>query len=384
MATKNATGRGERSSALWGTTRRDGDSKGSALWGNGPGRFRGPDRSSRPDVPWAAAGEASTLWVSGSGSARLCRSGRTARGSARQPGQTFRVIVQGSAGRTPARRPSGRAEPRRPTRGWPLRRPGRGRRKEGARTLRGSPRAKATQVAEAKADAARRSRRQPRVASRATTRQRETRRRNHKAAERPRRGRDAAAAKAAAGATTDAVAAAEPTFAARGPDPQRQISRRFPSIAGVAAGLTGEQVSGLASGGNEGLLSITPDTAVELTAASSGRRIRTGRTRAVPRTTGRWIGRTSNQDARDRDRRLWDRGPGGLRRSCAAAVPAAVARGVVRQRAEVDRGDDPSVEVGARLDTRVDDRDRRHVGAHVRSRSSLAQLTSAPVARGHS
>ena len=80
---------------------------------------------------------------------------------------------------------------------------------------------------------------------------------------------DAAAAKATAGAAADAVSQAHDDIS-RLADTilDERISDRFPSIAGVAAGLTGEQVSGLASGGNDGLLSITPDTAVELSAAS--------------------------------------------------------------------------------------------------------------------
>src|SRR3954447_21154959 len=97
MAEHDAAGRGERSSALWGSTRRDGDSKPSALWGNGgPGGATVLTALPPPTLPLAAVtGE--TASAAGSGSSAIVPDALLADAQS-HPDQTFRVIVQGTAG----------------------------------------------------------------------------------------------------------------------------------------------------------------------------------------------------------------------------------------------------------------------------------------------
>ena len=98
MAKQDKAGRGERLSALWGTTRRDGDSKSSALWGNG-GRGLAVLLTAilAMVLPFAAvAGPGDKAGAAPQGSALIPDTLLSQAQS--DPNGLFRVIVQGDGG----------------------------------------------------------------------------------------------------------------------------------------------------------------------------------------------------------------------------------------------------------------------------------------------
>src|SRR5262245_27198997 len=101
MAKQNTPGRGERYSALWGTTKRDGDSRGSALWGNG-GRGGAVLLALQTSLVIPLAAGAGQTGSQGSGSGQgaspdVVIPGALLSQAKANPSDTFRVIVQGDS-----------------------------------------------------------------------------------------------------------------------------------------------------------------------------------------------------------------------------------------------------------------------------------------------
>jgi serine protease AprX len=288
MAKRIGAGREERSSALWGTTKRDGDSRGSALWGGGRGRALLLATIAALALPLAAGAGSGPDSNSGpgsdSGSGHATASGSTVlipdallEQAKANPTDTFRVIVQGVADQdakdvaSSVARISARYDRRaglsakhaedaatkaRSVAEWLTLKAQK--LKQVADEAKAEADTKAAAAAGGKPSARKEARR---AADRAA----------RKAAEAAKIAQDAARARAAAGlAAEDAEEAQADVSGLADTILERQITDRFDAISGVAAGLTGEQIAGLAASEDDTLVSITPDQPVVATGPPAG------------------------------------------------------------------------------------------------------------------
>jgi serine protease AprX len=282
MAKRIGAGREERSSALWGTTKRDGDSRGSALWGGGRGGAVLLATIAALALPLAAgAGSGPSSGPEAtSGSTILIPDELLAQAKA-NPTDTFRVIVQGDPDRDAndvaqtLSRISARFD-RTFTRAAKDAENAANKTADDAESLTAKAQ-KAKQAADAAKAEAEEKAAIAAASGKASAKkeaQRAAERAARKAAEATRAAQDAARARAAASLAAQNAASAQQDVAGLAETiSERQITDRFDSISGVAAGLTGEQIAGLAASDEDDLIAITPDQPVFATgpSASNGR-----------------------------------------------------------------------------------------------------------------
>jgi hypothetical protein len=282
MAKQIKAGREDRFSALWGTTKRDGETRGSALWGNG-GRGSALVLATLAalTIPLAAGAVSGSgggnSGTGGGGGAKVQIPDALLSSAKAHPDQTFPVIVQGDANEAPgdvadevakttlqADRTLDDAVTKADA--------GVDRARDAyAKALAAAQRARADALkaqADADAKAARAAASGKASAVAAAQNAAATAAKKDAAADAAEAA--AASAKAALVSAQTASAGAHARLNDRTDGVLDEISDRFPSISGVAAQLTGSQLAALAQSNNGHIDAVTPDVPVVATGGPAG------------------------------------------------------------------------------------------------------------------